>query len=221
MMSCFRCRATPSIPICCESLRSSGAGICFSSVRFMNFELIASRWCSAWERDRYVRAPVRGTHGDRRWNLAVRLVWGVWSVRRSCVVRLVDPKLSRCFGSVHPNRGENLRRRTGSRPTPAAHHRGPPPASAVQMLLSRNAASLGLREGADLRRLDVAVLEEHQGRDSPNTVLRWNRRVLVDVQLAILSRPAYSSAISPESVRSPCTDRTTRPSSRRARDPRP
>src|ERR1700738_2100500 len=42
---------------------------------------------------------------------------------------------------------------------------------------------LGLGRGADLLGLHGAVLEEHQGRDSPYVVLRRGHLVLVDVEL--------------------------------------
>src|SRR4051812_49947505 len=48
---------------------------------------------------------------------------------------------------------------------------------------------LGLRERADLRGLDRAVLEEHQGRDAADAVLGRRRLVLVDVELRHLQAP--------------------------------
>src|SRR5205814_9774640 len=45
----------------------------------------------------------------------------------------------------------------------------------------KEGGELGLRQRADTGRLDVAVLEEHQGRDAPDTELRRHVLVLVDV----------------------------------------
>ena len=76
-------------------------------------------------------------------------------------------KLSRCFGTVHPNRTEANRRRT-----PMARCPGAPSAFVDSDVAVEKCRELGFREGADLRRFDVAVLEEHQGRNASDTVLR-------------------------------------------------
>ena len=107
MMSCLRWRATPSMPICCESLSSSGAGICFSSVRFMNFVVIALRWCSAQEFG-LMRTNARASDAGRSTlDFGCGAFSGFWSVRRLCGKRLRKSNLSWPIGTVHLRTADN------------------------------------------------------------------------------------------------------------------
>ena len=101
------------------------------------------------------------------------------------------------------------------------------PADLVLELTSSDIAvnkrrELGFGEGADLGRLDVAVLEQHQSRDAADAVFGRRRLVLVDVQLGHFE-PAgvFLRDVVEDAARSSCTDRTIRPSNRPARALRP
>src|SRR5690348_16549601 len=60
---------------------------------------------------------------------------------------------------------------------------------AVSDIAVNEGGELGFRQGPDLGRLEVAVLEEHQGRDAADAVLGRGRLVLVDVELRDLEAP--------------------------------